>query len=142
MFKLEIRDFIFSEQTKLRDDCIRFFENIGYDSDNDDDSFDEFEKLDSISAMGIEFEEFEEKREFEILDTRRIILQCLIDTLNEMSVQKDDRKAMHRMKKDIEINLNVIRAYKKESKRIIEKEEGLIDLCDNALSALDDIRKH
>ena len=93
----------------------------------------------------LDFDELEwesdDLRGFEILEKTIWIFEKIISTIDDRQNSGDDKKAIHRNKKNVETLVSSFRGIKHESEAIILREQELIKEANEALEFLSFVRE-
>jgi len=108
---------------------------------NYDELLEDCQEKSNIQYSELVFNDARDMRYFENLEYTSWILKEIITAIDEFSCVGDDKKKLHRVKKEVEMLITSIRGIKKESKEVIEHEQQVIDEVDLAIDLLDQLRK-
>lgn len=136
----ELIDEKYEEFKKAYLEFIRFIDIDESYLEEAEESEDKFEALWQLDYDCYNFNDGKENREYDNFEHKYWMLQQLWLMLDEVIKCGDDKKAAHRNKKQIEVLITSIRHYKHESQEVIEKEQQVIDMADDGLKLLEELR--
>ena len=108
---------------------------------NYDELLEDYGEKSNIDHEELVFNDAKDMRYFENLTYTSWMLKEIITAIDEFSCVGDDKKKLHRVKKEVEMLITSIRGIKKESKQVIEHEQQVIREVDSALELLNQLRK-
>jgi hypothetical protein len=125
-----------AKQQKLYDELYDFIEcAVNYDE-----LIDTYETKENIDTYELEWNDAMDQRHYDILDRKFWIVKHIISRIDEINDIGDDKKKLHRVKRDLGSLVTELRRMKKDSNEFIEQEQQMINYVDAAIGTLDEMR--
>lgn len=134
-----IRKEYVSKRTKLYDEINHFIENavnyVDYDFISEPYTREEYN-----DTVKLEWNDAKDQRYFDILNHKIWVVENIISMIDKINDVNGDKKKQHIAKRLIESLDTEFRRIKKESNKLIEREQQMVNDVDSALGILDEIR--